>query len=171
MAGKKLENMNCSLARALSEVGGRWSLLIIREAFMGSIRFDEFHVRLGIARNILQARLEALVESGVLSRQISLENARIPNYQLTRKGSDLLPVVASLMHWGDAWINTEKGAPVLLVDRNAGEAIPRVTIRTRSGKPIKSNDIELHAGPGADARTKRRFKVPLTPLLALYESE
>ncbi len=148
---------NCSVARALGAVGERWSLLIIREAIMGSTRFDEFHVRLGIARNILQSRLRTLVENGVLERSFSSTNARIPHYVLTGKGWDLFPVVAALMHWGDQWLDNGAGAPVLLVDPSTDAAIPRVTLREREGDVLPPRLILLRAGPGATSRTRQRL--------------
>jgi DNA-binding HxlR family transcriptional regulator len=81
--------VNCSIAAALGEIGERWSLLILREAVMGSTRFDEFQANLGIARNILTGRLASLVKHGVLTRQVSPENARIHHYRLTQKGRGL----------------------------------------------------------------------------------
>ncbi len=150
-------DMNCSVARALGEVGERWSLLIVREAIMGSTRFDEFHQRLGVARNILTRRLETLVAAGVLQRLASEHNARIFIYQLTEKGWDLYPVVAALMHWGDRWIDAGAGPPVVLVDRKTGEPIPRVTLRTERGQAIARADIAIRPGAGATQRTRARL--------------
>jgi DNA-binding HxlR family transcriptional regulator len=116
-------SINCSIQRALGEVGERWSLLIIREAMMGSTRFDEFHERLGVARNILTDRLTTLVAHDVLSRTQSQDNARVHLYRLTPKGLALLPVLAALMHWGDRWIHADIGAPIVLVDITSGKPV------------------------------------------------
>lgn len=150
-------DMNCSVARALGEIGERWSLLIVREAIMGSTRFDEFHQRLGIARNILTARLVTLVAAAVLERTASEQNARIPVYKLTEKGWDLYPVVAALMHWGDRWIELGAGPPVVLVDRASGKPLPRVMLRRDRGQAIPLTDIAIRPGAGATARTKARL--------------
>jgi DNA-binding HxlR family transcriptional regulator len=149
--------MNCSVARALGEVGERWSLLIIREAMMGSTRFDQFQTRLGVARNILTERLKSLVVAGVLARRKSKENARIFTYTLTEKGSDLLPVIAALMGWGDRWISFETGPPVLLVDRETFEPLLPVALRRTNGQAIAVCDIAIKAGAGADSKTKARL--------------
>ena len=87
------ESINCSIASSLNQVGEKWSLLIVREAIMGTSRFDEFQQRLGVARNILNDRLSTLIELDVMTRTQSAENARIFNYNLTTKGLDLLSVL------------------------------------------------------------------------------
>lgn len=148
---------NCSLARALSVVGERWSLLIIREAVMGSSRFDEFHTRLGIARNILQARLKVLVEAGVFQKAYANGNARIPFYSLTPKGWELLPAIASLLQWGDRWMDDGKGPPVILLDGSNDNSIARVSLRDDGGQIIDPRRIVLRPGPGANARTRKRL--------------
>jgi DNA-binding HxlR family transcriptional regulator len=141
--------VNCSIAGALGEIGERWSLLIIREAIMGSTRFDEFHERLGIARNILTERLATLVAHGVMTRRQSPANARIHHYRLTQKGLELLPVLAALMHWGDHWVHAEIGPPIVLVDRRTKAPIRRVVVSSADGAPLEPADIEILPGPGA----------------------
>jgi DNA-binding HxlR family transcriptional regulator len=150
---------NCSIAAALGEIGERWSLLIIREALMGSARFDEFHENLGIARNILSDRLSALVRHDVLSKNPSPGNGRIHHYRLTKKGRELLPVLAALMHWGDAWINQSVGAPILLVDRRTQEPIRKVFLAARDGSALEPSDIAILAGPGATGYMRVRLSV------------
>jgi DNA-binding HxlR family transcriptional regulator len=149
--------IKCSIARALGEVGERWSLLIIREAMMGSSRFDEFHERLGVARNILTDRLSTLVRLGVMTRTPSPDNARIQHYRLTGKGMELLPVLAALMHWGDRWIHADIGPPVVLIDRKTRKPIRPVVLAGHDGKPLGRSDIEIIAGPGATAVMRRRL--------------
>jgi DNA-binding HxlR family transcriptional regulator len=150
-------DMNCSLARALSQVGERWSLLIIREAIMGTTRFDQFQKRLGIARNILTARLNELVAAGVLTREVSDESARIFDYTLSEKGWDLYGAVAALLHWGDKWLDQGKGAPVVLIDPATKKPLPRVTLKRGNGRQLSPRTVLIRAGAGADERTRRRF--------------
>jgi DNA-binding HxlR family transcriptional regulator len=140
---------NCSIAAALGEIGERWSLLIIREALMGSARFDEFHENLGVARNILSDRLSTLTRHGVLLKTPSPANARIFHYRLTKKGREILPVLAALMHWGDAWINEGAGAPIVLVDRKTRTPIRKVFLEAEDGSVLEPSDIDILAGPGA----------------------
>jgi DNA-binding HxlR family transcriptional regulator len=150
--------VNCSIAKSLAVIGERWSLLIIREAVMGSTRFDEFQARLGIARNILNARLLALVKGGILDKQISTENARISHYRLTDKGRDLLPVLVSIMQWGDRWIHKDIGAPIVLLDRKSRKELTTLGLSTQKGKPVLFEDMVITAGPGATRIMKERFR-------------
>jgi DNA-binding HxlR family transcriptional regulator len=152
--------MNCSVARALGEVGERWSLLIVREAIMGATRFEAFHAALGIARNILTDRLNTLVAAGILEKTASRESARIFDYRLTEKGWDLYAVVAALMHWGDRWLSQEIGAPVIIIDRRTGEPVSRVTFRRGDPEDIPPSELLITPGPGANERTRWRFKTP-----------
>jgi DNA-binding HxlR family transcriptional regulator len=151
-----MEKVNCSVAKSLDQVGERWSLLIVREALMGSRRFDEFHSRLGVARNILTARLATLVDTGVLER-IATSNARIFDYVLTEKGQALLPVVVAIMHWGDTWVQNGTGAPVVLIERKSGRPIKKMKIRNEAGEELEQPEIQITAGPGATKIMQKRL--------------
>jgi DNA-binding HxlR family transcriptional regulator len=151
-------DIRCSIAGALGEIGERWSLLIIREAIMGSTRFDEFHDRLGVARNILTERLATLVAHGVMTKTPSQNNLRIFHYELTTKGSEIMPVLAALMHWGDKWVHAEIGAPIVLVDRLSRNPIQKMVMTTREGKTLERKDIDILAGPGATKMMQTRLK-------------
>lgn len=150
--------VNCSIARSLAIIGERWSLLIIREAVMGSTRFDEFQARLGIARNILNARLLSLVKDGILERQPSSNNARVHHYRLTAKGRDLLPILVSIMQWGDRWIHKDIGAPIVLRDRKSGADVEMLSVATAHGNPIQFDDLIITAGPGATPIMRKRLQ-------------
>jgi DNA-binding HxlR family transcriptional regulator len=154
--------IKCSIARALGEAGERWSLLIIREAIMGSSRFDEFHERLGVARNILNTRLATLVEHGVMTRTPSPDNARVYHYRLTAKGLELFPVIVALMQWGDRWIHAEAGPPIVLIEVNSGKPVRRLEVTGYSQKPLTRHDIKITAGPGATPRMRQRLANELT---------
>jgi DNA-binding HxlR family transcriptional regulator len=147
----------CSIAGALGEIGERWSLLIIREAIMGSTRFDEFHERLGVARNILTERLATLVARGVMTRRPSPANARIHHYRLTHKGLELLPVLAALMHWGDRWVHAEIGPPIALVDRKTQAPIRTMVVSSVDGTPLEPADVDILPGPGATPVMRERL--------------
>jgi DNA-binding HxlR family transcriptional regulator len=101
MKRTSFEDMNCSLARALEIVGEWWTLLVLREAFLGARRFEELQDRLGIARNVLTARLKALAKHGVLERRRYQERPARHEYVLTEKGRALYPVIVTLLAWGD----------------------------------------------------------------------
>jgi DNA-binding HxlR family transcriptional regulator len=152
-------DIRCSIAATLDMIGERWSLLIIREAVMGSTRFDEFHERIGIARNILTSRLAMLVENGILSRTQSSENARIYLYTLTPKGRDLLPVLAAIMQWGDRWVHAKAGAPIILTDCRSGAAIQPLSLRTRKGATVTMDNLSITAGPGATEPMRKRLSI------------
>ena len=151
------DTVNCSIAGALGEIGERWSLLIIREAMMGSARFDEFHERLGVARNILTDRLATLVRHGVMTRSQAPESARIHFYRLTQKGYELLPVLAALMQWGDTWIHSKIGPPIVLIDRKTGKPIRKIVVSGPNGRPLDHGGIEITAGPGATHVMRKRL--------------
>lgn len=107
-------DMNCSVARTLEVVGEWWTMLVIREAFNGVRRFDDFQGRLGIARNVLAARLQSLVDHGVLERRQYQDRPPRCEYRLTEKGRDLYPVLVSMLTWGDRWTAGPEGPPVRL---------------------------------------------------------
>jgi DNA-binding HxlR family transcriptional regulator len=156
MKRSSFEAMNCSLARALEIVGEWWTLLIIREAMWGTSRFDDFHQRLGIARNILTTRLAKLEEDGILERRATAHSARIHDYVLTQKGWDLFTTVVALMQWGDRWIHTKAGPPIQFFDGRAGQPIQQLAIRNSKGKALQPAEVDVRAGPGARASTVKR---------------
>src|SRR5215213_5631670 len=119
MLGRGYDNQVCSIAGALELVGERWTLLILRDVFLGVRRFDDFQRDLGIARNVLQSRLERLVEEGVLERRQYQDRPVRHEYRLTEKGMDLWPVVVALMKWGDRHLYPD-GAPVVMEHRGCG---------------------------------------------------
>jgi DNA-binding HxlR family transcriptional regulator len=147
----------CSIARALNEVGEKWSLLIIREAIMGTKRFDEFQQRLGTARNILNDRLTRLVYSEVLSRMQSEGNARIFNYELTAKGRELLSALATLIHWGDRWIHAKIEPPIVLIDKTTKQPIRQMLLTAADGRTLRSENVEVTPGPGASKKIRQRL--------------
>jgi DNA-binding HxlR family transcriptional regulator len=106
--------MNCSVARTLEVVGEWWTMLVIREAFNGVRRFDDFQGRLGIARNVLASRLQSLVDHGVLERRQYQDRPPRCEYRLTEKGRDLYPVLVSMLDWGDRWTAGPEGPPLKL---------------------------------------------------------
>jgi DNA-binding HxlR family transcriptional regulator len=115
------EGQDCSIARALEVVGERWTLLIVRDAFLGLSRFDQFQESLGIARNVLTDRLSRLVEEGILERVRYSERPERYEYRLTRKGRELNIALAGLRQWGDKYLS---------------EKPPRVLRRKADGKPV-----------------------------------
>jgi DNA-binding HxlR family transcriptional regulator len=146
--------MNCSVARSLDEVGEWWSLLIVRECTQGACRFDEFLRALGIARNILTARLRRLVELGILERFPVEDRANTEGYRLTLKGEDLYPVLVALMQWGDRWLTPGGMPPMTLVEDASGAPVERLTIHSKNGGALSFRDVRFARGPGATTRTQ-----------------
>jgi DNA-binding HxlR family transcriptional regulator len=144
---------NCSIARTLEIVGERWTLLVLREAFYGVRRFEEFSSAIGCARNVLSARLAKLVEEGVLERRPYREpGQRVRHeYRLTDKGRELLPALIALMQWGDRWEADPQGPPVVVRHRDCGGTM-RVDLSCDEGHTrLTARDAEPVPGPGARA--------------------
>lgn len=158
MYRKRFDGMNCSIARALDEVGEWWTLLIVRECTQGSRRFDEFQSGLGIARNILTARLERLIELEILERFPIAERANTFGYRLTSKGTDLYPVLVALMQWGDKWLTPGGKPPIKLVEHATGRPVEVVEVRAGNGQALTYQDVRFAAGPGATKATREVIK-------------
>lgn len=141
--------MNCSVAQTLEVVGEWWTLLILRDAFLGVRRFGDFQERLGIARNILTDRLDTLVEHGVLERRRYRQRPPRDEYVLTRKGRDLLPVIHALREWGDRWVLGRDKAPVRIVHETCGRRVRAVTTCSHCGEELTPQDTKAVPGPGA----------------------
>jgi DNA-binding HxlR family transcriptional regulator len=139
----------CSVAAALEVVGERWTLLIVREALLGVHRFDEMQSDLGIARNILQARLQRLLAHGIVERRRYQERPERYEYHLTDKGLDLWPAVVALMQWGDRHGGLAGGAPVILEHRGCGGGVDAYRTCTVCGERLGPRDVR--ALPGANA--------------------
>jgi DNA-binding HxlR family transcriptional regulator len=147
-------NQHCSLAGALEVVGERWTLLIVRDSFLGIRRFEDFQRNLGIARNVLQTRLERLVDEGILKRERYQERPERYEYKLTRKGVDLWPVVVSLLQWGDKHVHPD-APPVVLVHRGCGGRVDERRMCAECGAALEAWDVEPRLGPGALPSQKR----------------
>lgn len=157
---KRFSRMNCSIAQTLEVVGEWWTLLILREALLfGATKFGEFRRRLEIADNILSERLRKLTKEGIFKRVRSGKGTRRSEYHLTEMGQALLPVVMALMQWGDRWIAQDRGVPVRVLEKESGEEVPEITVRSRRGRSLTQADIILAAGPGANAATRARLTV------------
>lgn len=147
MLGSDYKNQTCSVAAALEVVGERWSLLIVRDVLLGLRRFDQLQADLGVARNVLQSRLERLVEAGVLEKHRYQDRPERFEYRLTEKGLDLWPVIVSLLQWGDKYA-APGGPPVLLTHKGCGGAVDEHRICARCGEPLVARSVQAVAGPG-----------------------
>lgn len=159
MQHKTLDNLGCPLARSLDQMGEWWSILILREAFMGIRRFDDFQTRLGIAPNILTRRLKALVDGGVLERRPYQDRPQRFEYCLTAKGRDFQSVILALVAWGNRWLAPE-GVAVQPVDRRTGEEVEPVLIDGRTGNRLGWGDVRIMPGPAAGEALRRHLCPP-----------
>lgn len=141
-------DMPCPMAQTLERIGEWWSLLILREAFRGTRRFGDLERRLGIAKNVLSARLKHLVEAGVLERRPSTEDAREVEYRLTAAGKDLLPVLVALAQWGERWVYDGR-SPVRFVNRHTGAPVETLSVRDADGQVLAARDLAMTAPPAA----------------------
>jgi len=153
---------NCSIARALEVLGDWWTLLVVREAFLGTRRFADFEAALPISKNVLARRLAHLVKHGVLARVDAGTHGTRLEYELTPRGRDLASVMTALRQWGDRWIFGEGKEPVLVVDRRTGRPIPRLRIRGEDGEPLHAIDLEVRPGPGANKNTRERYQAAMS---------
>ena len=147
--------MACSVAQSLEVIGEWWSMLIVRDAFLGVTRFDDFQQRLGISRNVLQQRLTHLVDEGVLKKVLYSERPPRYDYKLTEKGRDLWPVLTAMRQWGDRWAAPD-GPPVQLVHKACDHVVEVVPTCSSCGEAMTAFDVEAVAGPGARAPLPQR---------------
>ncbi|WP_394836526.1 helix-turn-helix transcriptional regulator [Pendulispora rubella] len=155
--------MNCSVAQALEVLGDWWTLLIVRDAFMGMRRFSDFQESLGISKNVLAQRLSHLVERGVFELVDVGEHGTHYEYALTPMGRDLAVVLTALRQWADRWVLGPGNEPLVVHDRRTGRPIPPLRICGEDGQPLRGRDMELRPGPGITAETLARYRDYLSP--------
>src|SRR5881275_23601 len=146
MLKRDYEGQNCSIARALEVVGERWTLLIVRDAFLGLRRFDQFQESLGIARNVLTDRLNRLVEEGILERVRYSERPERFEYRLTRKGRDLQIALVGLRQWGDKYASDK---PPRVMRRKADRKPVVAALVPKGAAVLRPEEVETVPGPGA----------------------
>ncbi len=157
MSRKRFHAMECSIARTLDVVGDWWTLLIIREAFLGVRRFADFRDHLGIARNILTDRLAKLVEDGILEKRPKATAERGFEYRLTEKGRDLWGVLTALRLWGDRWVYGKGKEPLLVRERGGGRMLAQLVPADAAGKPLDRARLIALPGPGTPPEVARRY--------------
>jgi DNA-binding HxlR family transcriptional regulator len=142
----------CAVASTLEVIGERWTMHVLREAFLGVRRFEDFRRNIGVARNILSDRLNKLVDEEILRRELYSERPPRYEYRLTRKGVDLYGILIELMKWGNRWTPGPDGPGVVLRHRSCGAVVEPVLACPECGEPVHARDIEALPGP---AMTKR----------------
>lgn len=148
--GKTYDSQICSIARSLEVVGERWSMLIVRDAlFAGVTRFNDFQHNLGVATNVLKARLDGFVDAGIMERRRVSEDSEQHEYVLTDKGRDLAPALIALTEWGDRWAAPD-GPPIHY--RHAGcEGAVRHQLVCEHHGPVDDREVTVTPGPGMPA--------------------
>ena len=156
MQRKSFGNMQCPIARSLERVGEWWSILLLRDAFHGLTRFDQFQKSLEIAPNILARRLASLVDAGLLERRRYSEHPPRYEYLPTERAQEFRPILWLLNSWGTKHFAPE-GPSVLIVNRKTGRRADPVVVDRVSGRPIGGGEFKWIAGPAADERTRKRY--------------
>lgn len=151
MQRKRFDEMQCPIARSLERVGEWWSILILRDAFRGLTRFDQFQKSLDIAPNMLTRRLTALVESGLLERRRYSERPPRDEYVLTELGRDFQPVLWAMLAWGNRHFAPE-GLSRVIVNSETGEEVEPILVDRASGRPLTDPVFRIVPGPAAARR-------------------
>src|SRR5260370_34355255 len=141
MKRRSLCTAECPIARALDVIGDWWSLLIVRDAFLGKRRFGEFHKSLGLAKNILCVRLQKLVAQGVLTTAPASDGSAYQEYRLTNKGRSLYLVLVALRQWGERNLFKKGELDLLLVDRETGQPVKPLELRSKDGRLLGPADL------------------------------
>jgi DNA-binding HxlR family transcriptional regulator len=143
-------DQNCSIAKSLEVIGERWTLLIVRDVMNGSRRFGELQRSLGVARNVLSARLQRMVDEEILERRAYQESPPRYEYFLTEKGLDLWPALIALLNWGDRYSAGPDGPPKLIVHKECGGPVSDRGICESCGKLLHARDARQVPGPGVE---------------------
>jgi DNA-binding HxlR family transcriptional regulator len=148
--------MNCSVARTLDVIGEWWTMLIVRDAFRGVTRFEDFHRGLGIARTVLSARLDRLVDLGIFTRRQYSDHPPRSEYLLTEKGRDLAPALIALTEWGDRWAAPD-GPPILYRHSTCGSDVGHQVVCSTCGRVDDPAEVRALPGSGMPADRAERM--------------
>ena len=155
----RISKRPCPIARAAEQLGDTWTLLIMRDVFLGKHRFADLQEDLGIAPNILTARLAKLEAQGLLESRLYSKHPPRSEYLLTKQGEELLPILMALAAYGNRWLSPD-GEPLLPVDAKSGRVLEPVVLDKKTKKPFLPGQVALKAGPGAPRALKLSLKSP-----------
>ena|SRR5579859_5924937 len=146
MRRKSLGNERCPVARSLDMIGDWWTLLIVRDAFNGARRFGDFQRNLGLAKNILSARLRKMVEDGIMETRPAADGGSHHEYHLTEKGQRLRLVLVALRQWGEDNLFAEGETMPVMVETDTGQPIGRLRLTAQDGRPLGYSDVTVADG-------------------------
>src|SRR5271169_3296710 len=149
-----LEHDDCPIARSLDAIGDWWSLLIIRDALIGRRRFGEFQNSLGLAKNILAARLRTLVDQGILKMAPASDGSAYQEYVPTPKGRGAFPILVALRQWSEEFDERPEEIATILVDRERGRPVKRLELTSQDGRLLTQADTALKPRPLTRARKR-----------------
>jgi DNA-binding HxlR family transcriptional regulator len=149
MKWDELKDEACSVARTVAVIGDRWTLMILRDAFLGVRRFEAFQERLGISRTIVAERLKLLVDEGVLAKVAYQDKPPRHEYRLTEKGHGLYPVLMAIVDWGNRYYAEDAGPPLLHRHKACGCDFHPVMTCSECGETLAARAVETRPGPGA----------------------
>jgi DNA-binding HxlR family transcriptional regulator len=148
MTRSSFAEVDCGVAQAVEQLGDKWTLVILRSAFHGLRRFDEFEEHLGIAANVLTNRLGKLVEADILSKKKVEDDGRAFEYRLTPKGLDTYPLIIFFNQWAERWMAKPEGPRIDVLERKTGRPILPVQVLSESGQPLSAYETYMQNGPG-----------------------
>jgi len=143
MPRTSFKNIDCPVAQGAELIGDKWKIVILRNAFFGMTRFDDFLQSLNISSKVLSARLAEMVDDGILARETSETDKRAKLYSLTEKGKDLLTFTVSLAQWSERWDQKES---IKFITKSSGKLVERVTLRSASGEKVRHDDVVVAQG-------------------------
>ena len=143
MPRTSFKNIDCPVAQGAELIGDKWKIMILRNAFFGMTRFDDFLQSLNISSKVLSARLAEMVDDGILARKTSETDKRAKLYSLTEKGKDLLTFTVSLAQWSERWDQKES---IKFITKSSGKLVERVTLRSASGEKVRHDDVVVAQG-------------------------
>jgi DNA-binding HxlR family transcriptional regulator len=159
MARSSFAEVDCGVAQAVEQLGDKWTLVILRSAFHGIRRFDEFSEHLGIAANVLADRLAKLVEADILTKRKVEEDGRAVEYRLTPKGLDTYPMIIFLNQWAERWMAKPSGPRIEVLERKTGRPILPVQVQAESGQALGAYDTFMQSGPGGSEVLSRSQRI------------
>jgi DNA-binding HxlR family transcriptional regulator len=147
----------CTIARSVAVLGDHWNLLLVRQACLGTRRFDDFQRELGIGRNILTRRLNQLVDEEIMRRVEYQDSPRRFEYRLTQRGREVYPVLAAMAAWGERWLVGPEGSPLVLHHTTCDHDMQAVVVCSECAVPLDVREVTAHKGPGYHAELEPSF--------------